>query len=242
MNLRSSSLSKLPVLLVLAWLGVVLLGSAVAALSSEAPEAAHSHHQSAVRPIEKIEYSEFNHHTAGAGVLFIGFLALGMEAGITRRPDFHALLWLWPFGWFLLGGFLFIRNDPDNWPWGPIGLLDSWRDPEALQHQIFVVVVMTIGVIEGLRVGHRLNGQWWKFFFPALGIGAGLLLGLHAQVHALTPHVFLEHTVMAVLAILLGVSKLLRERGVLAGRYGSLVWPTCMILLAMQLLFYTEHY
>jgi copper resistance protein D len=241
MNLRSSSLSKLPVLLVLAWLGVFLLGSAVAAPPGETPEAAHSHHQSTVRPIEKIEYSEFNHHTAGMGVLFIGFLALGMEAGVARRPDFHALLWLWPFGWFLLGGFLFVRNDPDNWPWGPIGLLDSWRDPEALQHQIFVVVVVTIGMIEGLRVGHRLNGRGWKFFFPVLGIGAGLLLGLHAQVHALTPRVHLQHTVMAVLAILLGVSKLLRERGVLDGRYGSLVWPILMILLGVQLVFYNEH-
>jgi putative copper resistance protein D len=241
MNLRSSFLSKLPALLLFAWLGVLLLGSAFAAPPSEAPEAAHSHHQSTVRPIEKIEYSEFNHHTAGMGVLFIGFLALGMEAGVARRSDFHALLWLWPFSWFLLGGFLFVRNDPDNWPWGPIGLLDSWRDPEALQHQIFVVIVVTIGMIEGLRIGHRLNGRGWKFFFPALGIGSGILLGLHAQVHALTPHVYLQHTVMAVLAILLGASKLLRERGVLDGRYGALVWPILMILLGVQLSFYNEH-
>jgi copper resistance protein D len=241
MNLHSSSLPKLPVLLLLAWLGVFLFGSAFAAPPSEAPSAAHSHQHSTVRPIEKIEYSEFNHHTAGMGVLFIGFLALGMEAGIARRPDFRVLLWLWPFSWFLLGGFLFIRNDPDNWPWGPIGLLDTWRDPETLQHQIFVVAVVTIGVIESLRVSHRLNGQGWKFFFPALGIGAGLLLGLHAQVHALTPRVHLQHTVMAVLAILLGVSKLLRERGVLDGRYGSLVWPILMILLGVQLAFYNEH-
>ena len=241
MKLRSSSLSRLPALLLLAWLGVLLFGSVCAALPSEAPPAGHSHQQSTVRPIEKIEYSEFNHHTAGMGVLFIGFLALGMEAGVARRPDFRALLWLWPFSWFLLGGFLFVRNDPDNWPWGPIGLLDSWRDPEALQHQIFVVIVVTIGMIEGLRVGHRLNGRGWKFFFPALGIGAGLLLGLHAQVHALTPRVHLQHTVMATLAILLGVSKLLRERRVLDGRYGSLVWPILMILLGMQLAFYNEH-
>jgi hypothetical protein len=47
--------------------------------------------------------------------------------------------------------------------------------------------------------------------------------------------------VMAVLAILLGVSKLLRERGVLDGRYGSLVWPILMILLGVQLALYNEH-
>jgi putative copper resistance protein D len=241
MNLRYAFTSKLSALLLLAWLGMFLLGSVSAAPAAETPSADHSHHQQPVRTLEAIAYSEFNHHMAGMGMLFTGLLAMGMEIGIARRPDFRALLWLWPFSWFLLGGFLFIRNDPDNWPWGPIGLLDSWRDPEALQHQIFVVVIVLIGMIEGLRVGHRLNGQGWKFFFPALGISAGLLLGLHAQVHALTPHVYLEHTVMAVLAILLGTSKLLRERGVLAGRYGSLAWPACMILLAVQLLFYTEH-
>lgn len=241
MSLHSLFLSKLPALLLLAWLSVFLLGSASAAPAVEAPSAAHSHHQATVRPIEKIEYSEFNHRTAGMGVLFIGFLALGMEAGIARRPNLHAMQWLWPAGWFLLGGFLFIRNDPESWPWGPIGLLDSWRDPETLQHQIFVVIVVTIGTIESLRVGRRLNGQGWKFFFPVLGIGAGLLLGLHAQVHALTPRVHLQHTVMAVLAVLIGTSKLLRERGTLQGRYGSLLWAVLLILLGVQLSFYDEH-
>jgi len=241
MNLRSAFPSKLLALLLLAWLGMFLLGSVSAAPAAETPSAYHSHHQQPVRTLEAIAYSEFNHHMAGMGVLFIGLLAMGMEIGIARRPDFRALLWLWPFSWFLLGGFLFIRNDPHNWPWGPIGLLDSWRDPEALQHQIFVVVVVTIGMIEGLRVGHRLNGRGWKFFFPVLAIGSGLLLGLHAQVHALTPRVHLQHTVMAVLAIAIGVNKLLRERGTLQGQYGSLLWPVFMILLGVQLSFYDEH-
>ena len=241
MNLHASSLSKLPVLLVLAWLGVSLPGGASAAPAAETPSAVHSHHQQPVRTIEDIEHSEFNHHAAGMGTLFMGLLALGMEAGITRRPNLQAMRWLWPAGWFLLGVFLFIRNDPHNWPWGPIGLMDTWSAPDTLQHQIFVVVVVAIGVIEGLRTGRRLNGQGWKFFFPVLGIGAGTLLGLHAQVHALTPTVHLQHTVMAVLAILIGTSKLLRERGTLQGRYGSLLWPVVLILLGMQLLLYAEH-
>ena len=151
------------------------------------------------------------------------------------------MLWLWPAGWFLLGVFLFIRNDPHNWPWGPIGLMDTLSAPDTLQHQIFTVVVVTIGVIEGLRVGGQLNGQRWRLFFPMLGIGSGMLLGLHTQVHALTPHVYLQHAVMAVLAISIGTSKLLRERGTLEGRYGSLLWPVLLMLLGVQLSFYTEH-
>ena len=100
---------------------------------------------------------------------------------------------------------------------------------------------MMIGTIEGLQVGGRLSGHRWRYFFPVLGIGSGLLLGLHSQVHALTPHVYLQHMVMAGLAISLGACKLLRERGTLHGRYGSLLWPVLLMLLGAQLLFYTEH-
>ena len=241
MKLHASSLSKLSAVLLLAWLGASLLGSASAAPAAETPSTGQSHHHHPARPIEDIEHSELNHHVAGLGVLFIGLLALGTETGIARRPNLHAMLWLWPAGWFLLGVFLFIRNDPHNWPWGPIGLMDTLSAPDTLQHQIFTVVVVTIGVIEGLRVGGRLNGQRWRLFFPILGIGSGMLLGLHAQVHALTPHVYLQHAVMAVLAISIGTSKLLRERGTLQGRYGLFVWPTLLMLLGAQLLFYTEH-
>lgn len=240
MTLPSSFLSRLSALLVLAWLGAFPLGSAFAAPAAET-SSAHSHHQQSVRSLEDIEHSEFNHHAAGMGVLFMGLLALGMEAGITRRPNLHAMRWLWPAGWIVIAGFLFMRNDPHNWPWGPISLMDTWRAPDTLQHQIFTVVIMTIGTIEGLQVGGRLSGPRWRYFFPVLGIGSGLLLGLHAQVHALTPHVYLQHMVMAVLAISLGTCKLLRERGTLPGWYGSLLWPILLMLLGAQLLFYVEH-
>ncbi|MEK6693987.1 MAG: hypothetical protein AABY67_01355, partial [Nitrospirota bacterium] len=111
MTLHSSFLSRLSALLVLAWLGASPLGSAFAAPAAETSPA-HSHHQQPVRSLEDIEHSEFNHRTAGMGVLFMGLLALGMEAGIARRPNFQAMRWLWPAGWIVLGVFLFIRNDP----------------------------------------------------------------------------------------------------------------------------------
>lgn len=240
MTLHSSFLPRLSALLVLAWLGASPLGSAFAVPAAET-SSAHSHHQQSARSLEDMEHSEFNHHAAGMGVLFMGLLALGMEAGIARRPNLHAMRWLWPAGWIVLGVFLFMRNDPHNWPWGPISLMDTLSAPDTLQHQIFTVVVMTIGTIEGLQVGGRLSGPRWRFFFPVLGIGSGLLLGLHAQVHALTPHVYLQHMVMAVLATSLGTCKLLRERGTLQGWYGSLPWPVLMMLLGAQLLFYVEH-
>lgn len=46
---------------------------------------------------------------------------------------------------------------------------------------------------------------------------------------------------MAVLAVSLGTSKLLRKCGTLQGRYGSLIWPVLLMLLGAQLLFYVEH-
>jgi len=237
----SPSIPTASALLLVAWLSIPLGVSRSASLATETPVAVPSHQHRAARPVEKIRYSEFNHQVSGMMVLAIGLLAMSMEIGLARRPDLHAMQWLWPAGWLLLGAFLFIRNDPDNWPWGPIGLMDTLLDPETLQHQVFTLVVMAIGVIEGLRTGRRLNGRGWGLLFPLLGIGSGVVLGLHAQVHVLSPHVYLQHTALALVAILVGVSKLLRERGKMPGFYGSLLWPALLMLLGMQLLFYTEH-
>ncbi|WP_447973862.1 hypothetical protein [Nitrospira sp. Kam-Ns4a] len=223
---------------------IVLSGSpaatSVASPALAMPETSPVHVHPGPRPIEKIRYSEFNHHAAGAAVLLLGLLAMGTEVGITRRPHRQALRWLWPAGWVLFGTFLFIRSDPDNWPWGSIGLLETLRDPETRQHKVAAVVVLAIGIIEGLRTNGCLCSRGWALVFPLLGIASGLLLGLHSQIHVLTPRVYLHHIAGAVLGVLIGTSKLLSDRGVLPGPWGPLLWPILLSLFGVQFLFYTE--
>lgn len=241
MSCFSRSLLRLMVVLVAAWLTLPLLpsfaGDAPGALS---PHAAPTHQHSGSKPIEKILYSEYNHHMSGLGLLLLGLTAIGMELGLAHRPDLKAVQWLWPAGWMILGTFLFIRSDPDNWPWGRIGFIETFTDPETLQHKIFSVVVFAIGMIEGVQIGGRSNGQGLSLVFPALGIGAGLLLGVHSFVHAHVPHVFWQHLAFAAVGILIGTTKLLRDRAILGTGYRPLVWPALLIVFAVQLILYTE--
>jgi putative copper resistance protein D len=229
------------VLLVVAWLTLPLMQSfADDGAAAPAPYAESSHQHPATKPIEKILYSEYNHHMSGVGLLLLGLTAIGMELGLAHRPDLKAVQWLWPAGWMILGTFLFIRSDPDNWPWGPIGFVETFTDSETLQHKIFSLVVLAIGVIEGLQIGRRSNGHDWSLVFPALGIGAGLLLGVHSFVHAHVPHVFWQHLAFATVGILIGVTKLLRDRAILGTGYRPLMWPSLVIVFAVQLILYTE--
>src|SRR5713101_7258432 len=79
----------------------------------------HHHRPAILPPDEDRVYSELNHHIAGVFVLFVGGLALLAASDDPRRT--------WArYGWsglfLLLGGFLFVRHDPESWPWGPLPL------------------------------------------------------------------------------------------------------------------------
>jgi putative copper resistance protein D len=65
-----------------------------------------------------IAWSEYNHHWAGLFVLAIGVLALLSQAGLRWARH-------WPLVFFGLSGFLLIRSDPEVWPLGQIGLLET---------------------------------------------------------------------------------------------------------------------
>ena len=64
-----------------------------------------------VRSAERIAYSEFNHHWAGAFVLVMGLLSL-LHAFRPRLAWARA----WPLTLIGLSIFLFFRNDPGVWP------------------------------------------------------------------------------------------------------------------------------
>ena len=168
------------------------------------------------------------------------FAALAMEVSLRKQSKSSTLRWLWPMGWLLFGLFLFVRSDPNNWPWGPIGLVETFSDPETRQHKIFALIVMAIGGFEGLRLADRLKGYWWMFLFPILAIATGLSLGLHSEAHTLSPRVYFHHMAGAVLGILIGVTRLLPDRGIVTNMWGHMIWPSLMILFGLEFIFYTE--
>ena len=76
------------------------------------------------RNAEDIAWSEYNHHWAGLFVLAMGGLALLNQAGVRWARH-------WPLTLLGLALFLLIRSDPEVWPMGYVGLLESLRDVEV---------------------------------------------------------------------------------------------------------------
>jgi putative copper resistance protein D len=190
------------------------------------------------RGAPEVAWSEYNHHWAGVFVLAIGLLALLNRAGL--RIARH-----WPLLFLGLAGFLFVRSDPEVWPLGQIGLWESFRDVEVLQHRFFVVLVVAFGLVEWrIRAFGRARRGGLALVFPlatALG-GAALLTHTHAIANAKDQLLIeLTHTPLALLGVGAGWARWLELRlDPYQGRWAGWVWPVCFILIGLLLLNYRE--
>jgi putative copper resistance protein D len=185
-----------------------------------------------------IAWSEYNHHWAGIFVLAIGFLALLERSG--HGP------WArhWPLLFVGLAIFLFFRSDPEVWPLGDIGLLASLRDPEVVQHRVFVVLIAAFGLFEwGVRTG-RIRRRGAALVFPLMTAAGGLLLLTHQ--HALSNIkelllIEITHVPLALAGITAGWARWIELR--LPGRparIASWVWPAAFVIVGFILLIYRE--
>jgi putative copper resistance protein D len=189
------------------------------------------------RNADDIAWSEYNHHWAGLFVLAIGALALVAQAGVRWARQ-------WPLLFLGLAGFLLVRSDPEVWPMGSIGLIESLRDVEVVQHRVFAALPIAFGVFEwAVRTG-RLRQRWAAYVFPLVCAGGGALLLTHTHAIAnVKDQLLIEwtHTPLALAAVVAGWSRWLELRlpGRI-GRVGGWVWPFCFLLIGALLLFYRE--
>jgi hypothetical protein len=98
-----------------------------------------------------------------AGVCF--WHARNPRRGI--RPGIIASLWI------VFALYLFVRSDPEAWPRGPLGLVESLRDPTVLQHKILACLPVGIGVGDGLYGYGLMRGQLRTWLISALAFGGG---------------------------------------------------------------------
>src|SRR5260370_12660093 len=92
----------------------------------------------------------------------MGVLALVSQAGKVS--------WArnWPFAFFGLSAFLFLRSDPETWPLVPVGFWATLPDPEVLLHRFFVGLVIALPVFDGRVQPGLVASGLAPFAFPLL--------------------------------------------------------------------------
>lgn len=187
---------------------------------------------------QDIAWSEFNHNWSGLFMLAIGLLGMASHWKILPAAR-H-----WPLLFVGLAVFIAIRSDPEVWPLGHVGLIESLDDPEILQHRLALLAVLLFGLFEwGIRTG-RLSAPSAALVFPVACMTAGGLLLVHShQTGAVRQDVLIaySHLPIGLLGIAAGWSRWLELRlPPPDNRIPAAVWPLCFLLTGLLLLIYRE--
>ncbi|MEY4705069.1 MAG: hypothetical protein RL042_1271 [Nitrospirota bacterium] len=216
----------------------------------EAAPTGHEHHEAAGHQagwegsVAGIAYSEFNHHLTGILVLIIGLSELRQALAISFLAWTRFLL---PGALLAAGAFLLIWSDHDAWPVGSLNFAQTFfgSDSEIVQHKSYALLSLTVGTIELLRRLGRIGHAAWATPLPLFAIIGGLMLfghshGLHPSAHKIA----LGHAFMGTMAVTAGSSKLLsdwlRPSSQVQASKRELLWAGLILLIGIQLLFYSE--
>jgi copper resistance protein D len=184
-----------------------------------------------------IAWSEYNHHWAGIIVAGMGLLAL-----MSRRYP-SSLARHWPLMFLGLAVFLVLRADPENWPLGPRSFWQSFLVAEVAQHRLYALLIVLFAAFEWCVQNRRLTAQWPAMVFPLIcAIGGALLLTHTHSLDNAKEELFAEmsHTPIAVAGAVAGWTRWLELRLPDRSAFLGLIWPNCLIIVGLVLLFYRE--
>jgi hypothetical protein len=200
---------------------------------------------------EGIFYSNLMHHVFGWLVLALSVL---LFLDIARPQLAQRLRKLSPLLMFSGGIGLFIFSEPDGWPLAPT---NPFLDREALLHKTIAILTTSVGALglwrsrrkaateEEFRTGRQLQHRTMAVF--AL-IGGALLF---THIHTVGPYanravgIYLHHTVMGSVALLIGGIKLLedmlpKENRLCHSRGWPYLYPSFIAVMAFLLIKYNE--
>jgi putative copper resistance protein D len=220
------------------------------------PQDGHSHHEhpamsmssgkSTQAELESKRESEGNHHLVGFFVALGGLFILAQD---IMKKKFFAVRYAWPVCFLLSGLFILVYSDTELWPFGRKPWIQgTLSNPEVIQHKIFAVLLLAVGLIELARARDRLKAVWAAWVFPVLAVaGSALLLihshdaGMRGENHmAVMARIEAEHLSYAITGFGIGLAKGFAEVRTRWQAMFSKLWPTLMIVLGVLLMFYTE--
>ena len=211
---------------------------------------------------QDVIWSTFNHRVSGWFLLVWGLTALIAGLQWPRRTWWRFVP---PIVLFGFAEFLFFRNDPEAFPVGPMSFWASLRDPEDLQHRIFLLLVILLALVELLRAANRLPRLLAEYALPALGTFGAIYLFFHKHggaamatmmhhmqessmaadpgMHQMLLSMSLirhEHMWFSMMGFALVACKLLADTGRLTGRWGASLWCVFAIALGAYMTSYVE--
>ncbi len=229
----------------------VLLPGAVSVLSAQPLPVVIS------APEQDKAFSEFNHHLAGLFLVLIGLLAVLAQTS----PKLSFLGFFWPLLFILSGSYLAVMSDPDVWPLGAQSWLQAFRgNPEAAQHKLYALLLLSLGVVELQRARGRLPRLIAIWAFPLLAVAGSILLFFHPHSsgtdamthamqgmqhpgHAMTGSMLTvqrEHFWFSMVGFCVVIAKFLSDARVYRRAFAPFVWPVFISLLGVLLILYRE--
>jgi copper resistance protein D len=190
--------------------------------------------------------SEGNHHLVG---LFVGLSGVFILAQGFLTKKFPALAYAWPACFLLSGLFVLVYSDTELWPFGPKPWIQGTiTNPEVIQHKLFAVLLLAVGLIEMVRVRRSLKAVWLGWVFPVLAVAGSVLLlfhshstGMRGPTHmAIMERIQAEHLGYSVTGMCIGFAKGLAE---IASKWQIIfarIWPILMVVLGVLLMRYVE--
>jgi len=187
-----------------------------------------------------IAWSEYNHSWAGLIVFFMGLLAL------LSHNKYFSWAKVWPLMFLGLAVFLFLRADPENWPLGPNGFWESFREADVLQHRAAVLLIVVFALFQWAVETNRVKSHAAALVFPGVCAIGGIVLLTH--MHAVTNIkqemlIELSHTPLAIFGVVAGWARWLELRLPQENntrKYLAWVWPVCFIFVGLILMDYHE--
>jgi copper resistance protein D len=190
--------------------------------------------------------SEGNHHLIG---FFVALGGLFMLAQGSLQKRFPAVRYAWPVCFLLSGIFVLVYSDTELWPFGPKPWFQGIiTNPEVIQHKLFAILLLGVGLVELARARGRLTAPWAAWVFPVLAVAGSCLLlfhshrsGMRGPNHmAIMARIQAQHLSYAATGLGIGLTKGLAEFRTRWRTIFAKLWPTLMIVLGVLLMLYTE--